>query len=211
VSKDAVSYWLAPFRGETMGNPESLCRELEEALGANLARLSVQVAPAPNQLVTSAQQAKRLELQMQKRCAELREKSSRGLGFCLKRLEELTTEKAAFVKESLKKAFLPLQTKEEVQRLTELVALGNTWKELLGVSLEVLDALYKAAKSFLESGQYQEAEDAFSYLVLIDHSSYCFWLGLGISRSQLQQQEAAQMAFKVASELAPDNQKLGAL
>jgi len=167
-----------------MGIEGSLHNQLEAVFKSDVAHICNAVSLPPNQFLTREQQSKRLELELQKQFSELKTKTSRGLAVCLKRLEE-TGDQANFVKESLRESLVPLQTKEAIQNYCALVAQGKTWKELLGISQEVMCALYKAAKSLLDAGRYQEAEDAFFYLLLVDHNCSIFWKGLCILQSLL--------------------------
>lgn len=165
-----------------MGIDRSISDKVEAKLQADLRRVSKEVAPPPNALMTHEQQAKRIELGLQKQCVDLKEKTNRGLLLCLARLQE-TSDRAVFVKEHLQKALLPLQSLETIQEYCAQVALGKSWKELLGVSEEVLEILFNVANTFLESGRYQEAEDAFSFLLLIDHRKASYWQSYIRSRS----------------------------
>ncbi len=76
------------------------------------------------------------------------------------------------------------------------LAKGGTMKEVRKMDQSQLDAMYKVAYTRFNSGRFRDALKVFRYLCLLDHTSYSYFLGLGLSQYELSQfaQAAATLA-----------------
>lgn len=81
----------------------------------------------------------------------------------------------------------------------------RTYKEVVGLSDDDLEAIYGLAHGEYENGRYADAERTFTVLCLHDHRSERFWLGLGAARQQLNEFAGAVMAYSQAAEAGSTN------
>lgn len=95
-----------------------------------------------------------------------------------------------------KKAKEKLKDKEWLQK--EL-AKGKSPQELLGFSDEVMAKFYKAAYELFEHRNYQDAANAFLFLITLNSYQHDYWLGLGMSTQLLGNYEAAIDAYEMAA------------
>ncbi|WP_257294825.1 hypothetical protein [Endozoicomonas sp. YOMI1] len=65
------------------------------------------------------------------------------------------------------------------------LAKGGTMKELRNMDQSQLDAMYRVAFAQFNSGHYNDALKIFRHLCLLDHTSYSYFLGLGLSQYEL--------------------------
>ena len=65
------------------------------------------------------------------------------------------------------------------------LANGGTMKELRNMDQSQLDAVYWVAFAQFNSGHYTDALKIFRHLCLLDHTSYSYFLGLGLSQYEL--------------------------
>ncbi|USE34496.1 hypothetical protein [Endozoicomonas sp. SCSIO W0465] len=65
------------------------------------------------------------------------------------------------------------------------LAKGGTMKELRNMDQNQLDAMYKVAFAQFNSGHFTDALKVFRHLCLLDHTRYCYFLGLGLSQYEL--------------------------
>lgn len=190
-----------------MSEQKRLLRELEQDLDRELLPLSELIATSQNSLLSKEMQLQRIQDEIRMKSLLFRQKSAKGLEFCLASLEEMAaiddSIKVGDLKESLKSAFAKLATKEQAESMAAQVIDGNCWKDLLAIPTSTMQLLYKAAKKLLEEGHFEQAECAFSHLILLDHTQYCFWLGLGACSFRQQNYDQGLIAYQTASEIAP--------
>lgn len=115
--------------------------------------------------------------------------------------------------EELKKSNVdlkPFQTKEEsLKMLDNPIALkrfleqGKAISEVLGFSEESVDKLYQTAHHILAEKRYQDAKDAFFFLVTIAPQVTECWLGLGFAYGQCKETEGAIHSYLRAIALSP--------
>lgn len=74
---------------------------------------------------------------------------------------------------------------QPVPPLLDYMARGGTIKDLRNIDQSQLDAMYQVAFARCNSGQFTEALPVFRHLCLLDHTSYAYFLGLGISLYEL--------------------------
>ena len=84
---------------------------------------------------------------------------------------------------------------------------GATLKEVKGISNEELNAVYSLAYSYYSTGRYEDALKLFKFLVLFDHMSQKFWIGLGSTQQMLKHYDEAIAAYAQAAFFDLDNPK----
>lgn len=80
---------------------------------------------------------------------------------------------------------------------------SDYFKELYGISDEVLDAYYNAALKLMYDNRWEEAVDAFTFLIYLSSTIQRFWMGLGISLQTLKKFTEALQVYQVAEVLDP--------
>jgi len=76
------------------------------------------------------------------------------------------------------------------------------------ISDEILELLYRAAKSLYLKGHYQEASDAFGVLTLLNSERDLFWIGFANSEYSCARYETAYVGYSIASYINPFNPAL---
>ncbi|WP_461535782.1 SycD/LcrH family type III secretion system chaperone [Spongorhabdus nitratireducens] len=83
--------------------------------------------------------------------------------------------------------------------LEEFLARGGTLQQLNGISDEAMEATYSMAHAHYESGNYEQAAEAFQYLCYHDHEEPRYFMGLGACQQMLKTYgQAAKTFFYVA-------------
>jgi tetratricopeptide (TPR) repeat protein len=80
---------------------------------------------------------------------------------------------------------------------------GKAISEVLGFSNESVDTLYQTAHHILAEKRYQDAKDAFFFLVTIAPQVTECWLGLGFAYGQCKETEGAIHSYLRAIALSP--------
>lgn len=191
-----------------MGVKNDVHREIEADLDFEFVQLSVRLALPPSPLLTASQQAKRVEIELKKKCKEWRIKIANGFALCLNVAQELFGEEGLESKMILQEQFAQLTSKEATEQIADKIIRGASCKELLNIPHRVLNILYKSAKVLLERSLNSEAQAAFWALVFFHHTSYPLWLGLGISSFNLQEYTLALRVFQEAHKLWPQESSL---
>lgn len=132
----------------------------------------------------------------------IKQKCTEGFCFCLDALQELSELdpeiRLSKIKHNLINGFGRLSSVDRVHQLgTEAIA-GKCWCELLGISDETMEALYKAAKYLFEEGRFGQADAAFSFLTAFDSTNSAFWLGLGHASFHCDNYQKAIQAYAMA-------------
>lgn len=171
-------------------------QELNQAIDLSLGKISNQLAKEshhPQDLLSSpAQRAKQIEGALREEIKEFRQK-------CVAGMNALTNVDPQ-IKEQLEVAFKRITN---LRQIGKQIAQGKRCIEILGLEESSMHSLYEAAKWLLEQNRFEEAESAFTFLVLLDHAQYSYWLGLGHARSYLLRHDQAIEAYKRAQELQP--------
>ncbi len=81
------------------------------------------------------------------------------------------------------------------------LAKGGTMKELRNMDQSQLDAVYRVAFARFNSGKFNDSLKIFRYLCLLDHTSYPYFLGLGLSQYELSQFAQALATLEYADKL----------
>ena len=85
----------------------------------------------------------------------------------------------------------------------EFLSQGKSIYELFGFSEDVLGKFYEAGCRLVEKKRFEDARDAFYFLVTIAPTIGEAWLGLGYSYAQCKEMNGAIQAFTCAIELMP--------
>jgi len=97
--------------------------------------------------------------------------------------------------------------KELFAHAAQVFANGEPLKAAKGISDEELNAVYSLAYSYYSTGRYEEALKLFKFLVLFDHMSQKFWIGLGSTQQMLKNYDEAIAAYAQAAFFDLDNPK----
>jgi type III secretion system low calcium response chaperone LcrH/SycD len=76
---------------------------------------------------------------------------------------------------------------------------GKSAQEILGFSDETMGKFYQAAYHLFDHEYYQQAADAFLFLVTLNPKNHDFWLGFGMSLQMCGQFEEAIDAYELAA------------
>lgn len=82
---------------------------------------------------------------------------------------------------------------------------GKSVQEMLGFSDEVMNQFYTNACQIFENKRYDDASNAFLFLVTINPYHYDYWLGLGAATQHSHDYEAAIDAYEMAAICQLDN------
>lgn len=101
---------------------------------------------------------------------------------------------------------------EKVQRklrnkklLRKELASGRTPQEVIGFSNETMAKFYGAAYHLFENRRYQDAADAFIFLVTLNAYNHDYWLGLGMASQMSGDFDLAVDAYEMAAICNMDN------
>ena len=97
--------------------------------------------------------------------------------------------------------------KEMFQNAAKSLMKGEPFKMARGISDEELNAVYSLAYSYYSTGRYDEALKLFKFLVLFDHMSQKYWIGLGSAHQMLKNYDEAIAAYVQASLFDLENPK----
>lgn len=183
-----------------------LLLELDQAIDDAIVPLSQAIAretaPPQDRLVPPHLRTKRIEHELREHIKSFRQKSRDGLQLCLQALSDHGIEITP-LKENLRAGFQKLDSKEHAEAIGQQVVSGKSAKELLGITESSCHTLYKGCKVLFDEKRYHEAELAFSFLLLIDHTCFSGWIGLAHASFELQQFDQAINAYNRASSLDP--------
>lgn len=76
---------------------------------------------------------------------------------------------------------------------------GKKVQQILGYTDLVMEDFYKAAYHLYEQGHYEDAEDAFFFLVVLNSFHSGYWLGYGSSMQHRKDYESAISAYEMAA------------
>lgn len=108
-------------------------------------------------------------------------------------------ERKSFLSDAVRKKLA-----EEGRLHSELVA-GKRPQEILELNDEEMAELYGKANALFHAKKYDEARNAFFFLVTLNPDNYEFWLGLGMATQMEKDFEAAIDAYEVAAIRELDN------
>ena len=95
-----------------------------------------------------------------------------------------------------------LKDKEYLKRQ---LAKGKTARQILGVSHASMVEFYEAAFHLFENERYEDAANAFLFLITLDPHNGDYWLGLGMSAQQEGHINEAIDSYELAAYYQPDN------
>jgi type III secretion system low calcium response chaperone LcrH/SycD len=83
--------------------------------------------------------------------------------------------------------------------LKKQLAKGKTAQQILGVSTESMQEFYEAAYHLFNKGRFEDAGNAFLFLVTLDPHNFEYWLGLGASAQMMDHIDEAIDAYEMAA------------
>lgn len=98
--------------------------------------------------------------------------------------------------------FFEVMTKRAVAIVSET---EPTNQELLGVSDEVLQKYFNAARRLLDDKKWFDARDAFLFLTFLNGFVHDHWIGLGIAQQSQGRYQEALMAYIMAEATDPSD------
>lgn len=90
-------------------------------------------------------------------------------------------------------------------KLKKELSEGKTAQEIMEFSDKTVARFYEAAYRLFQANRYEDAANAFLFLVTLNPYNHDFWLGLGMSAQMLGDQEAALDAYEMAASCQIDN------
>lgn len=97
---------------------------------------------------------------------------------------------------------IPKKVREKLKDkdwLRKQFAEGKTAQEILGFSDKSMAKFYKAAYKIFEHRRYEDAANAFLFLVTLNPQNHDYWLGLGMATQMTGDYEAAIDAYEMAA------------
>lgn len=94
---------------------------------------------------------------------------------------------------------------ELFEKVLDAVSKGGTIGELQGLTEQQMEGFYSLAYTKLQSGVFNEAEAVFKLLCILNHLEAKYWLGLGLSRQQLEMYELAAESYAMGATIEPAN------
>lgn len=76
---------------------------------------------------------------------------------------------------------------------------GKSAQEIMEISDDSMAKFYRAANLLLEHKRYEDASNAFLFLVSLNPFQYNYWVGLGMAAQFLHEYEAAIDAYELAA------------
>lgn len=185
----------------------TLEKKIEKEIMSELPKLAQlaaeELSASGHPLENPKMQAEKIEQEIHHDFEVYKKKCKEGMMLCVKAVEELAANDHSIdmkkLRADLLKAFALFDSIETVKKLGEQVLEGKTWKELLHIKDSTFEMLYKGAISIFDTGKYEEAEEAFFILSLLDSNKYLFWIGLGHSAFHANHHDVALKAYMAAS------------
>ncbi len=93
------------------------------------------------------------------------------------------------------------QINEEVilEAAKKLVNDVTTVRDAKGITTGEMEAVYSLGFNFYNTGRYDEAEKIFKFLVLFDHMTPKYWIGMGAIQQVRKDYDAATTSYAYAS------------
>lgn len=99
------------------------------------------------------------------------------------------------------------EMENKLEIAAELLANGATLKDIKGLTEEQMEAIYTMGCNFYKTGRLDEAETIFKSLVLLNHLSQKYWIGMGAVHQVKRNFEQAHVAYEYAALLDISNPK----
>ncbi|MEX1013052.1 MAG: SycD/LcrH family type III secretion system chaperone [Waddliaceae bacterium] len=102
-------------------------------------------------------------------------------------------------------------SKEAAKKLKNRAALkkeissGKTAQEILGFTDSAMDAFYRAAETLLNGRRYDDALNAFLFLITMNPHHHDYWIGLGMSVQMVGDYQSALDAYEIAAMYEVEN------
>lgn len=81
--------------------------------------------------------------------------------------------------------------------VAEMLEMGvTTVRDLKGITDDEMEAVYTIGYNFYSVGRYEDAEAVFKFLILFDHLSEKYWMGLGATHQALKKYKEALVAYQ---------------
>ena len=90
-------------------------------------------------------------------------------------------------------------TKEQIEAAAKKLMEGYTLSAVKGISENELEAVYSVGFNFYQTGRLEDAQKIFSFLVMFNHLSPKFWMGLGAVYQVKKEFDQALTAYGYAS------------
>lgn len=84
-----------------------------------------------------------------------------------------------------------MTTEEVAELVRKMFETGATLKNLRGLDARDMEVIYSVAHGFYSEGKYEEAERAFQFLCLYDHTNARYWMAFGACEQMLKKYESA--------------------
>lgn len=89
--------------------------------------------------------------------------------------------------------------------LKKALAGGQTPQDILGLTTQQMARFYGAAYNLFQKHQFEEASNAYVFLIALNSNNHDYWVGLGMSRQMLSDYEGAIDAYELAATCELDN------
>ena len=96
---------------------------------------------------------------------------------------------------------------EIIKQIRLMADEGLTIANTKGISREQLEAVYAVGLNYYNTGHTEEAKKIFGFLVLFDHLSAKYWMGMGATLQVMREFERAAKCYAMASFLDLNNPK----
>lgn len=168
------------------------------------------VLDEPNPLISRDSQKKKIQYEV---ATDLRSFATR-IADGLKEIDQISDKLALFEPKTFTPEVLrSLRKMCHEEAILQKVALESLHdknqkkpiKELIGISDQVVRALYRSAAQIYNDGHYQEAAAAFTVVSLMEVPAYDAWVGLGNAEFQCQRYQSALIAYAMAVWSDPSN------
>lgn len=90
-------------------------------------------------------------------------------------------------------------TKEQIEAAAKKLMEGYTLGAVKGISESELEAVYSVGFNFYQTGRIEDAQKIFTFLVVFNHLSPKFWMGLGAVYQVKKEFDQALTAYGYAS------------
>jgi len=196
-----------------MAQPDMIAQELQKSIDENIETASREIAKKEHlpqdQLMTLDAHAKTIQHQLSQYMLLAKKHIADGFVFCVESIKEIARTDDSINLETLEHAltesFSRLDTVATIKDMSSKVVDGTSWKELLGLTDDTLQILYKGAKRLFDNGNHPQAEAAFFFLTTVDFKQYAFWLGLGHAAFHLGNHNQAINAYEMADSCCPSS------
>lgn len=164
----------------------------------------------PNQLLSKNMLIERFQKELEEAFLAKRKEQNHGATLLAASLEEIKKENPELFSDAVNEQISRLASLSEFiekneETFTKQLEEGGTLQDLVQVDQATMDILYLAARRLIDLKLFDDAADAFRFLIGLNPKKYVYWLGLAETEYRRKHFKEALEAFLLISEANPQD------